>query len=71
VNCVAINMSGQSIPVYRLDGYTGEKTRIGTIYPHELYGLNYLAGGDYVYFDILFRNSSGSLQWGTIIAPPP
>ena len=70
MNIVAINMSGQSIPVYRLDPYGSGKTRIGTIYPRELYGLNYLAGGDFVIFDVLFRNASGSLQWGTIIEPP-
>ncbi|WP_061567303.1 hypothetical protein [Geobacillus stearothermophilus] len=68
MNCVAINMSNQALPVYH-PAYIGEK-RIGTIYPHELYGLNYLAGGDYVAFFIVFRDSSGYVRSGVLLEPP-
>ncbi|OQP07535.1 hypothetical protein B1690_03125 [Geobacillus sp. 46C-IIa] len=66
MNIVAINMSGKQLPVYDMD-----LNRIGTIYPYELFGLNYRAGGDGYAFFIVFRNSSGILiRDGMLIEPP-
>lgn len=65
MNIVAINMSGKQLPVY--DMY---KSRIGTIYPRELFGVNYREGGDGVAVFIVFRSSNGTIRDGMLIEPP-
>lgn len=62
MNRMAINMSTKNLPV--TDPYSG--ARIGTIYRHELFGVNRRAGGDDAWYRILFLNSKGALQWGVI-----
>lgn len=68
-NSFCINMSGKSIPVYDRAGWPdleGSK-KIGTIYNQEAFGLNWDWGGDGVFNNIVFRNSSGNLSGGFII----
>lgn len=61
-NYFCVNKSGVTIPVFAYD----YQTRIGSIFDRESFGFDAEDGGDWVDDKIIFRNSSGNLEWGYI-----
>lgn len=67
MNWAAINMSNQNLPVY--DVYD-PSIRRGTIYVHELFGVDRNWGGDDYFYRIVFRGPNGYKRAGLLIDPP-
>lgn len=67
-NYFCVNKSGKAVTVYASSDETSKK--IGKINNREAFGYNRDMGGDDVFCNIVFRNSSGNLEYGYIISPP-
>lgn len=66
-NWIAINKSGSKRIIRSA---INNNTVIGMLYPNELFGVDFNAGGDGYYYYIVFRNSQGKKDYGVLVDPP-